>query len=401
MRTEKKFMRKKFMPLVTNCTLACITPESPPTQIYGGGEFQPNREGAAGVPCGICPVVSASASDGSWQGNTRSNAHLVQMQWYVDGQKIDEVASWNGKYTILTTGDTRGTLLIKRNVGLNERVKLRFEAKILDFRNQDLVPVGSDELTLYTSQAAEDAWSVETDYPLNLMYSCIDDNMLLHDYQVSHGIVSSLSNQQINDGEQYLRTAAIRVRKGNEVQKSGYSLELYRTDEGTEKKLSVGYELQAFSINSMTLDLRLVPNNATYLLKVISGGKVVCLKTICTVNRMHKAISVTPCVDSDIYVGNETLFQRALVKCKDRDVQCAENVIKLQLLASTAYEKDVNLGEGIEVAFRIDEVTLGNTNRDNYIETCFDYDYKDEYKVATDASGNVYVDENGNPFIFN
>ena len=401
MRTEKKFMRKKFMPLVTNCTLACITPESPPTQIYGGGEFQPNREGAAGVPCGICPVVSASASDGSWQGNTRSNAHLVQMQWYVDGQKIDEVASWKGKYTILTTGDTRGTLLIKRNVGLNERVKLRFEAKILDFRNQDLVPVGSVELTLYTSQAAEDAWSVETDYPLNLMYSCIDDNMLLHDYQVSHGIVSSLSNQQINDGEQYLRTAAIRVRKGNEVQKSGYSLELYRTDEGTEKKLSVGYELQAFSINSMTLDLRLVPNNATYLLKVISGGKVVCLKTICTVNRMHKAISVTPCVDSDIYVGNETLFQRALVKCKDRDVQCAENVIKLQLLASTAYEKDVNLGEGIEVAFRIDEVTLGNTNRDNYIETCFDYDYKDEYKVATDASGNVYVDENGNPFIFN
>lgn len=401
MRTEKKFMRKKFMPLVTNCTLACITPESPPTQIYGGGEFQPNREGAAGVPCGICPVVSANSSDGSWQGSTRSNAHLTQMQWYVDGQKIDEVASWKGKYTILTTGDTRGTLLIKRNIGLNERVKLRFEAMILDFRNQDLVPVGSDEVTLYTSQAAEDAWSVETDYPINLMYSCIDDNMLLHDYQVSHGIASSLSDQQINDGEQYLRTAAIRVRKGNEVQKSGYSLELYRTDDGTEKKLSVGYELQAFSINSMTLDLRLVPNGAIYLMKVISGGKVVCLKTICTVNRMHKAISVTPCVDSDIYVGNETLFQRALVKCKDRDVQCAENVIRLQLLASTAYEKDVNLGEGVEVAFRIDEVTLGNTDRDNYIETCFDYDYKEEYKVAADASGNVYVDENGNPFIFN
>lgn len=401
MRTEKKFMRKRYAPLLTGCSLACVTPESPPTQIYGGGEYQPNREGASGVPCGICPVVTANASDGSWQGNTRSNAHLVQMQWYVDGQKIDEVDSWKGKYSILSSGDTKGTLLIKRNTGLNERVKLRFEAYILDFRNQDLVPVKSEEYTLYTVQAAEDAWSVETDYPQNLMYSIIDDNMLLHDYQVSHGIASTLSSQQISNGEQYLRTAAIRVRKGSEIQKSGYTLELYRTDGGTEQRVNVGYELQALSLTSMTLDLRLVPNNAIYLLKVKYGGSVVCLKTICTVNRIHKAISVTPCVDSDIYVGNETLFQRALVKCKDRDVQCAENAIKLQLLVSTAYEKDVNLGEGIEVAFRLDEVTLGNTNSDNFVETCFEYDYKGEYNIATDASGNVYVDENGNPFIFN
>ena len=401
MRTEKKFMRKRYAPLITSCSLACITPESPPTQIYGGGEYQPNREGAAGVPCGICPIVSASASDGSWQGNNRSNAHLTQMQWYVNGSKIGDVSTWNGKFTILQSGDTKGTLLIKRNTGLNERVKLRFEAMLLDFRNQELIPVVSDEVTLYTSQAAEDAWSVETDYPANLMYSCIDDNMLLNDYQESHGIASTLTSQQINDGEEYLRTAAIRVRKGKDLQTSGYSLDLYRTDGGTEEKQSVGYELQAFSLTSMTLDLRIVPNNATYLLKVVSNGNVVCMKTICTVTRLHKPITVTPCVASDIYVGNETLFQRALVKCKDKDVPCAENTILLQLLASTAYEKDVNLGEGIEVAFRIDELTLGDTTKDNYIETCFDYDYKEEYKVAADADSYIYTDADGNPFIIN
>nr|DAP42238.1 MAG TPA: hypothetical protein [Bacteriophage sp.] len=323
------------------------------------------------------------------------------MQWYVDGQRIESVASWNGKYSIITSGDNKGMLIIKRNIGLNERVKLRFEGKLLDFRNNELVPIKSDEKTLYTVQAAQDSWSVETDYPLNLMYSCIDDNMLLHDYQVSHGIASSLSEQQINDGEQYLRTAAIRVRKGKEIQKSGYTLELYRTDSGTEVKMNVGYELQALSLTSMTLDLRLVPNAATYLLKVLVGGKVVCMKTICTVNRLHKAISVKPSVESDIYPDTDIMYQEAIVKCKDHDVPCAENVIKMVLLGTTAYESDVNLGEGRGVFFRLSDLTMGDTQKDNYVATVFDYDYKEEYKVATDASGNVYTDENGNPFIFN
>ena len=59
------------------------------------------------------------------------------------------------------------------------------------------------------------------------------------------------------------------MRKGKDIQTSGYTLELYRTDSGTEVKMNAGYELQALSLTSMTLDLRLVPNAATYLLKVL------------------------------------------------------------------------------------------------------------------------------------
>lgn len=401
MRTEEKFMRRKYAPLVRSCQLNCITPESTPTQIYSDGDYQPNREGASGVPCGICPVVNANASDGSWQGKQRSNSHLSQMQWYVDGKKIETLTDWVGKYTIIQSGDNKGTLLIKRNIGLTERVKLRFVGSLLDFRNNDLLPVKSDETTLYTVEAAKDAWSLETDYPLNLLYSPIDDNMLLHDYQVSHGIATAFTQQQINDGEQYLRTAKIKVRKGKILQASGYALELYRTDSGKEVKMSIGSELVAFSTTSMTIDLRVVENGATYLLKVLVGGKVVCLKTICTVNRLHKAISVKPAVESDIYPNTETLFQKALVRCKDHDVPCPEHIIKLQLLGSTAYEEDVNLGEGSNVAFKLSQFVMGDTQKDNYVSTCFEYDYKEQYHVATDASGNVYTDENGNPFIFN
>ena len=125
------------------------------------------------------------------------------------------------------------------------------------------------------------------------------------------------------------------------------------------------------------------------------------MKTICTVNRLHKAISVKPSVESDIYPDTDIMYQEAIVKCKDHDVPCAENVIKMVLLGTTAYESDVNLGEGRGVFFRLSDLTMGDTQKDNYVATVFDYDYKEEYKVATDASGNVYTDENGNPFIFN
>lgn len=401
MKTGKVFMRRRYAPLVTACTVACITPESTPTQIYNGGEFQPEREGTAGVPCGLCPVVSASAKDGTWT-EIRSNSKLSQMQWYVNGAKIDTDTTWTGKYSITTEGDNKGTLLIKRNVGLNERIKLRFEGTLLDSRTNELVPVRSEEITLYTSEAAEDAWAVETDFAAGVSYSPVDDMMLLHDYQTSHNITSTLTSAQINDGNQYIRTAAIRVRKGKTAQTSGYSLKLYRTESGTETELSVGKELVALSLTSMTLDLRVVEHGATYLLKVFdSAGKLVAAKTVCTVSRLMQSITVKPMSTADIYPSQEEIWQKAKVTTSNRDVVCPEHVLRMQLLASTAYETDVWVGEGNEIKFPLSQFTLGNTTADNYVTTAYEYDYKPTYSFATDESGNQWVDESGNPFIFN
>ena len=395
-------MRRRYAPLVTACTLSCITPESTPTQIYNEGEYQPDREGTSGVPCGLCPIVSASAKDGTWP-EVRSNKRLSSMQWYANGAKIETLADWTNKYTILTDGDTRGTLLIRRNVGLNERIRLRFEASLLDERTGEIVAVRSEETTLYTSEAAEDAWAVETDFAPNVTYSPLDDNLLLHDYQTSHGIASTLTSADISDGNQYLRTAAIRVRRGTAAQTSGYQLKLYRTDTGTEQQLTAGGgELTALSLTSMTLDLRVVPNGATYLLKVLdTSGKLLVKKTLCTVTRMVRPVTVKPLSSADIYPDAVQMWQKAAVTCRDRDVESPEHVLKMQLVASTAYESDVVVGEGCKVAFALGQFTIGNTTQDNYVTTAYEYDYKPVYTMATDADGNQYVDENGNPFIFN
>ncbi len=395
-------MRRRYAPLVTACTLSCITPESTPTQIYSEGEYQPDREGTSGVPCGLCPVVSASAKDGTWP-ETRSNKRLSSMQWYANGAKIETLADWTNKYTILTDGDTRGTLLIRRNVGLNERIRLRFEATLLDERTGETVAVRSEETTLYTSQAAEDAWAVETDFAPNLTYSPLDDNLLLHDYQTSHGIASTLTQADIYDGGQYLRTAAIRVRRGKEQQTTGYQLRLYRTESGTAKQLTAGTgELTALSLTSMTIDLRVVENGATYMLEVLStDGQLLVKKNVCTVTRLVRPVTVKPLSSADIYPDAVQMWQQAAVACRDKDVDCPEHVLKMQLVASTAYESDVVVGEGCKIAFPLSQFTIGNTTQDNYVTTAYEYDYKPVYTMATDADGNQYVDESGNPFIFN
>lgn len=394
-------MRRRYEPLVTACTIQCTTPESTPTQIFNGSEYQPDREGTSGVPCGLCPVVSASAKDGTWP-VMRSNNKLSEMKWYVNDVAIDQLSDWANKYSILTTGDTRGTLLIKRNVGLNERIRLRFEATLLDTRTGDLLPIRSQETTLFTAEAAEDAWVVETDFSQNLFYSPVEDNMLLHDYQTSHNITTTLTTAQISNGNQYLRTVAIRVRKGTELQTSGYTLKLYRVESGTEKELSVGKELVALSLTSMTLDLRVVESGATYLLKVFdSNGKMQTMRTVTSVTRKFTPITVKPMSNADIYPDATHMYQEAHVRCKDKDVECPEHIIRLQLLANTAYETDVWMGEGKSITFPLAGLTVGNTDADNYVTTAYEYDYKPVYTFAVDENGNQYVDGDGNPFIFN
>lgn len=61
----------------------------------------------------------------------------------------------------------------------------------------------------------------------------------------------------------------------------------------------------------------------------------------------------------------------------------------------------MELGEGSDIRFSLSNFTIGNRDSDNYITTCYDYEFKPQFALATDASGNQYVDGNGNPWIFN
>lgn len=400
MKSNQAYMRRRYEPLATACTLTTASTDSWLTQTYKDGESQPDRQL---LPCCVLPVVSASAKDGSWDHPSRANALLADMEWTVDGQPVASVWKAGTDYDIATEGDSRGMLRVYRNLKLGERVTLAFRATIPDTRTGQNVDVASDEKIMAVVQSAQDAYSVETGLPLNLLYSPLDDQLLRYEYLTSHGQATTLTKATATDGEQYLRTADITVRQGQDRLTTGYTLQLVRTDkDGTQTQLEADTaELAALTPTSLTLDLRLIPDGTSYLLRVLVDGQTVAMKTVCTVARMHPAISVTPVNEGDIYTDTTTTWQQAIVKRQNRDVSAAENVVRLELLASTARETDHWLGEGKTVRFDLSQLQYGDTADEQYVTTCYQYDYKDPYTEATDTDGNLLADKDGSRLIFN
>lgn len=398
MRSQSKSLRRSYVPLTVGCSLECSTPTSPFTQVLKGGEYEPDR---TATPTGIYPYVSASASDGSWAAGVHANAYIAQMVWTVNGVDISTLPEWEGKYEILTQDDLRGTLLIKRNIAPGTVYKFAFSCVIPDVRIGDNVPVASTELPIYTKEDAPDTWVVECGLPQNLLYSSIDDRLLLRDYQLGHHITPSYSEAEAMDGNQYLQTGDIRVRKGVTQVSTGYTIKVYRTESGTERELAMGRELVALSLTSITIDLRTVPHGAIYLVRVFVDGKEVCMRSICTVSRIHPPVTVIPQNDTNIYPSTQTIRQSAFVKSNDRQVINPENVLDMMLMADTAYETEHAIGVGNEVEYHVGDLLVGDTIADGYICNYYEYDYKDEYHVMVDESGNELCDENNEPLIIN
>lgn len=400
MKSTRAFMRRRYEPLVTSCTLTLQSPDSWLTQTWQDGAITPDR---SLLPCCILPLVSATAKDGSWTHAERANALLADMQWTVGGKAIETVWTEGTDYDIIADGDTRGMLRVYRNLASGETATLAFTATIADTRTGENVTVMSDEKIMSVVDSAPDSYAVETALPLNLLYSPLDDQLLRYEYQSSHGLATTLTAATATDGEQYLRQAAITVRRGQDVLTTGYTLRLTRcAADGTQTILTAGEaELTAFTPASLTLDLRQVSNATSYLLEVLVDGATVCLKTICTVCRLHPAVSVTPVNEGDLYETTTQTWQQAIVKRRNVDVEAAENVVQLTLLADTINETAHWLGEGAHTIFSPATLSMGETADEQYIQTYYEYDYKDVYTEATDADGDVLTDGDGERLIFN
>lgn len=186
-------IHRQFAPLSLAVSLQCATPFSPAEQTFDaedpdGPQFSPDR---ANMPTVIVPVVSASASDGTWP-KVRSNASLGDMKWYVDGNLISSLSEWTGKYSVDASKDSddRGAITISRNIPVNEAVELRFEAKLYDSRRGVNIPVRSDVVVLSTSGAASDKYSLHLAESAVLRYNVIDDRLDLHEWKVARGMPS-------------------------------------------------------------------------------------------------------------------------------------------------------------------------------------------------------------------
>lgn len=397
MRSQKIYARRTYAPLTVACTLSCSTPLSPYTQLYRDGEWEPDR---TLTPCGIRPEVSASASDGTWQ-NKDNRQLMAGMKWYVDGTDITTLADWRGKYEIVQTGTERGTLLVKRNLPEGESHALSFSCVLPDTRTGQNVPLRSEDVVISTEGVSGDKWGIEVLSDPILPYDVTKDLLLRYDYMKSHGMETQLTEATAKDGNEYLRTVPITVRKGLNAVTEGVTLRMKRTDVAPAVTLTPGRdELVSLSPTGVTIDLRVAPHGATYYCEAVVGNEVVASATMFGVARIHPAVTVLPSNDGDLLDGQTERWDRAVVRLRNSDLTCPELVLGLGWYCDTAYETEHFLGYGQEVKFEMEDLRVGTGTADSWMEVYLDYDYKEEMK-ALESGGVVMTDGDGSVLVFN
>lgn len=401
--------RRYYAPLDVSLSLQCVTPLMPLSQTYDGSAYTPDREASGASGTQIRPVAAATASDGTWD-DGRSNPSLANMVWYayISGtwQDITTASGWSDKVSVDTSSTlTRGTLTIKKNVASNANVQLRFEADLVDYRTQELHHMVSNPVSLVTTDKGEDTYGIGTGDSDNILYNPSKDLLDEYDYKVAHGFItaSDTVKNATYDGQQYDRTVPIEVRKGTEVQTSGYSLNLYRVEGTSKVKLSAGAdnELVSLTLTAVRLDLRLI-TDATYLVECVVSGSVVAQKTF-SVKRQYTAVSIGMMNTAEMSYTDTRRWQKAIVSADNHTDEYASRWLKMNWsttatngTASTTTEHQ----EGSYMEYELDDLGFGTSESDTVTDS-LEYSHKEAYGFFTDESGNEYVDESGNYLIGN
>ena len=399
--------KRHYAPLEVSVSLACITPGAPMLQVYGDDGYAPDRSLVYSV---VAPVITAYAKDGSWD-NRRSNLALVNMKWLSNAEgtwkDITTMESWKGKYEIDTSSTTsRGNLTIKKNLGVNNKEQIRLSASIYDYRTGTNIDQMTDFVTLSCIAKGTDTWGIGFGDARNIVYNPFLDKLDLYDYKVANSLMAASTDARnaCFDGNQYERTIPVDVYLGKNRKSSGYTLAVYRMDNGREVALSASpnSELKALTLTSLTLDLRVV-EQATYLVKCTADGKVVAQGTF-SVSRDYPPISSPEFTNkASIAWGDIYRRQQAVFHFNNRIVDYPARLIRM-LWKTKATRKEYSQtvakewNEGDTLRYNIEDSGIGELEDDKVIEIVA-YGQKKAYDIATDAAGNVYGDSSGNAYI--
>lgn len=403
MESNRKRIRKSFAPLTTSVSVQCVTTASPTTQIYNAelGQYEPDR---TLTPTKLRPVVIADTSDGSWTRH-EANEYLADIYWYVNGVNVTTAWSTSDYEIVYGTTSDRGSIIIKKNIAPTDTATLRFKAKIADPRTGQNIPVESDDIILSTLEKAPDSYSMNIGIGENIVYDPLLDKLHLYEYKVSHGIMDE-SAEALSDAVNqncYIRVIPIEVYKGKAQLQEGYSVKLYHMSGNsviTLDEVAAGTEeVIEITPTSITLDVRLVKKQA-YLIKAFVDGKEVAQKQF-TVGRKYRAYVVEPMNGTDIHPSATSRADRALALADGNIIDCPESIIRMVWCTDTENKKGVRHNEGASTRYLLSDTGIGNTYADSWLDTYIETSWKGAYCIATDDSGNVLTDANGNILIFN
>lgn len=393
---NRKRIRREYQPLSTAISLKVLTPASPAGQVYDPvqNEYNPDR---SITPLTILPQVFADAVDGSWTDHV-ANRLLASMKWFVNGVDIATLPEWAGLYSVEQTGDNRGAITILRNIPVEEKVELHFDAVIPDMRLGINIPVKTETILLSTLDKAEDTYQLSIGDDPVMKYNPFYDKLLMYDYKLANGMNSGNRADAI-DGNAYERTVSLLVTKGAQIVTTGYTVEVYRITGQTLSLLTTSDpEIISISLTAIVFDLRMI-EKGDFLILIKEGAKEVARQQ-CSVARVYPPFSVEPASGVSINPGETLHLNMAMVHHNGEIVRIPEPILRMVWFTDTANITEKEWQEGSKAVIDLTKTGLGDTYLDDWMDIYIAAEQKGAFYMLTDGT-NDYTDSLGNDYINN
>lgn len=338
------------------------------------------------TPCILQPVISMIDRDGILPSG-RVNSELTDIAWYrvVDGVEGNALVTIPKQHVITSSGNDAGKLLWYINAAPQKPILLRFKAKFLDTRTNEVR-------------------NITMDYSINCKNATIYKPTLL-----------------LSSGDRYYNPL-----RDTQAQVISASLRLGAEECAKEKRLFVWEILrdrgQFSAITADDLDIKVSADGAFVTLDRSLMGKRICIRcrakfsadgnpasvdlSDATPNRIVNIVRRIPFYDYDILdtvdeVLPDTKVVNPAATISDNVGEIANPTRELQVLwwmapnNSIHFENAVLVGHGMSPRVPTD---LLDPNRGAIL--ALEVKDLDPLALAMDADGKVFVDADGNPFIF-
>lgn len=358
--TNRIRLRREVSPLTVSVSVVCTTPASPVTQVFdnsdeSGAQYSPDR---TLIPTVLQPVVSASASDGSWD-ESNSNARLANMKWLANGQDITTLSDWTGLYTIYTTTDaTRGSLEIRRNVTVAETIELTLEADMIDFRTDRLVHISSDPVTLKTTAISEPEYALHLEEDPVMEYDAALDDLSVDDYNRAHGLACLTDTDRQTAMEarnSYLRHIPLTLMRGGKAigESSDITYRIYRVgSDGTLTELNGDGWDECADMGAVgtspVIDMRLT-DGGCYLVKAVrteDGKETELARTQFHLKHRERSYFASPTGQARLCDSDTVRMDLASVKSSGQPVARPERLMELRWMTESETGVTVQHSEG-------------------------------------------------------
>lgn len=374
----------KYTPLQVN-TSKTISGSVPLEQTYDANqdEYSPDYRL---TPCALQPVISIIDRDGILPSG-RVNSELTDIAWYrvENGVEGNALVTTPQKHVITSSGDDAGKLLWYVNAAPQKPILLRFKAKYLDSRTNKI-------------------HRIMMDYSINCKNATLFKPTLL-----------------LSSGDRYYNPL-----RDTDKQVISASLRLGSEECAKEKRLFIWEILrdrgQFSAITADDLEIKVSADGTSVTLDRSLMGKRICIRcrakfsadgnpasvdlSDATPNRIVNIVRRIPFYDYDILdtvdeVLPDTKVVNPAATISDNVGEIANPTRELQVLwwmapnNSIHFENAVLVGHGMSPRVSTD---LLDPNRGAIL--ALEVKDLDPLALAMDADGKVFVDADGNPFIF-